>query len=152
MPLDGYGVPNAGAYTREANDLQYRYNTDRATNAYGRFLSQQRGSRSLGDLSRGFNRALPTYRAQFGQRGLAGPGVRSGTMQRAMGNYLGDFARDYGRIQQDATQEAQNYDLQAAQLDAYYNNSLQEMEARKKGEIANAALAIEALRPYLGGI
>jgi hypothetical protein len=152
MALDGYGVPNSGDYTREANDLQYRYNTDRAQNAYGRFLSQQRGARSLGDLTRGFQRQLPTYRAHFGQRGLAGAGINSGTMQRAMGTYLGDYARDYGRVQQDATQEAQNYDLQAAQLDAYYNNSLADLEARKKGDIANAALAIEALRPYLGGI
>jgi hypothetical protein len=151
MALDGYGVPDSGAYAREANDLQYRYNTDRAQNAYGRFLSQQRGSRSLGDMSRNFYRGLPSYKAGFAQRGMAGPGIQSGVMQRSMGNYLGDYARDYGRIQQDATQEAQNYDLQAAQMDAYYNTGLQDIEQRKKSSIANAALAIEALRPYLGG-
>lgn len=152
MPLSGYGVPDAGGYAREANDLQYRYNTDRATNAYGRFLSQQRGRRSLGDLSRNFNRQLPSYRAGLAHRGMIGSGINSGVMQRAMGNYLGDFSRDYGRIQQDATQEAQNYDLQAAQLDAAYNNSVLALEQRKQGSIANAAQAIEALRPYLGGI
>ena len=152
MALAGYGAPDLGGYAQESADLQYRYNTDRAQNAYGRFLSQQRGSRSLGDLSRGFQRALPGYRAQFGQRGLSSGGIQSGTMKRSMGNYLGDYARDYGRIQQDATQEAQNYDLQGAQLDAYYNNSLAAIEQRKQSEIANAALAIEALRPYLGGI
>ena len=151
MALDGYGA-NTSQYTRESNNLQYRYNTERATNAYGRFLSQQRGTRSLGDLSRGFKQQLPTYRAQFNPRGLAGPGIQSGTMQRSMGNYLGGYARDYGRIQQDATREAQNYDLQAAQLDAAYNNSLLDIEQRKKGDIANAARAIEALRPYLGGM
>jgi hypothetical protein len=152
MPLDGYGVADSGGYAREANDLQYRYNTDRAQNAYGRFLSQQRGSRSLGDMQRTFRRQLPQNRASFGQRGLSGGGINSGTMQRSMGQYLGDYARDYGRVQQDATQEAQNYDLQGAQLDAYYNNSLAALEQRKQSEIANAALAIEALRPYLGGI
>lgn len=152
MALDGYGVANSGDYNRQANDLQYRYNTDRAQNAYGRFLSQQRGSRSLGDLSRGFNRQLPGFKAQFGQRGLSGPGITSGVMQRSMGNYLGDYARDYGRIQQDATQEAQNYDLQGSQMDAMYNNSLAALQQRKQSDIANAALAIEALRPYLGGI
>ena len=152
MALSGYGVPDSGAYAQEAADIGYRYNTDRATNAYGRFLSQQRGERSLGDMSRGFNRGLPNYRAQFGQRGLSGPGIRSGSMQRSMGNYLGDYARDYGRVQQDATQEAQNYDLQAAQLDAHYNNSLAALEQRRQNEIANAALAIEAMRPYLGSV
>ena len=62
---------------------------------------------------------------------------------------LGDYSRDYGRVQQDATQEAQNYDLQPAQLDATYNNSLAALEQQKQNEIANAALSIEALRPYL---
>ena len=78
--------------------------------------------------------------------------MSSGVQQRAMSNYLGDYARDYGRVQQDATQEAQNYDLQSAQLDAYYNNSLAALEQSKQNEIANAALGIEALRPYLGGM
>lgn len=139
-------------YNSQQQDLQYRYNTDKATNAYGRFLSQQRGQRSLGDFSQNFSRGLSGYRAGFGQRGLSGPGIRSGSMQRSMGNYLGDYARDYGRIQQDATQEAQNYDLQSAQLDAYLNNGMASLEQQKQNDIANAALAIEALRPYLGSL
>lgn len=152
MALSGYGVPDTGGYAREASDLQYRYNTDRATNAYGRFLSQQRGSRDLGDLSRSFYRDLPNYRAQFGHRGLAGGGINSGVMQRSMGDYLGNYTRNYGRQQQDVTQNLQNYDLQAAQMDAMYNNSVQALQQRKQSDIANAALAIQALRPYLGGV
>lgn len=152
MALSGYGVPDTGGYAREASDLQYRYNTDRATNAYGRFLSQQRGSRNLGDFSRDFNRSLPNYKAGFTHRGLAGGGIQSGVMQRSMGNYLGDFARNYGREQQDITQGLQNYDLQAGQMDAAYNNSVLALQQRKQGDIANAALAIQALRPYLGGV
>jgi hypothetical protein len=150
MPLDTSG--SVSGYGRERNDLQYRYNTDRAMNAYGRFLSQQRGTRDLGDLYRNYQRALPTYRSTFTQRGLAGPGINSGTMQRAMGMYAGDYARDYGRTQQDITQNLQNYDLQAAQLDAAYNNAGLDIEQRKQNNIANAARAITALRPYLGGI
>lgn len=146
------GYSNSGYYSGQQADLQYRYNTDRAANAYGRFLSQQRGERSLGDLRTNFNRALPSYRANLGQRGLMGGGVNSGVARRSMANYLGDYARDYGRIQQDATMEAQNYDLQAAQLDAAYNNGLMALEQQKQDEIANAALAIEALRPLLGSL
>lgn len=152
MPLSGYGVPDTGKYEGAVADLGYRYNTDKATNAYGRFLSQQRGERGLGDMRQTFNRSLPNYKAGFGQRGLSGSGIRSGVQSRAMSNYLGDYARDYGRLQQDATQEAQNYDLSSAQMDAYYNNSLAALEQSKQSEIANAALAIEALRPYLGGL
>lgn len=146
---DGY---NSGYYAQQSADANYRYNTDKANNAYGRFLSQQRGKRTLGDMSQNFNRALPNYKAGFGQRGLSGPGIRSGTMARSMSNFLGDYATDYSRAQQDMTQEAQNYDLQSAQADAYLNNSLASIEQQKQDDIANAALAIEALRPYLGGI
>ena len=110
MPV-GYGTVDTGAYEQEASDLNYRYNTDKATNAYGRFLSQQRGNRTLGGMSRNFSRALPNYKAHFGQRGLSGGGIRSGSMGRAMGNFLGDYSRDYGQAQQDMTQEAQQYDL-----------------------------------------
>ena len=150
MPLTGYGA-NTAQYDTQAADLQYRYNTDRAANAYGRFLSQQRGDRTLGDLSQGFKRGLPTFKSKFGQRGLSGPGVRTGVMQRSMRNYLGDYAQTYGRAQLDAQQEAASYDQSAAQLDAYYNNSLAAIEAGRQQEIANAAAAIEALRPLLGG-
>jgi hypothetical protein len=145
-------IADVAGYNQAASDLQYRYNTDRATNAYGRFLSQQRGSRQLSDLSTGFNRQLPSYRAGLGARGMVGPGINSGVMRRSMANFLGDYARDYGRAQQDTMQEAQNYDLQAAQLDAYFNNSLASIEQQKQADIANAAMAIEALRPYLGSL
>jgi hypothetical protein len=152
MALNGYGTPDQGSYTQQAADIGYRYNTDRANNAYGRFLSQQRGSRSLTDLSNNFNQGLPDYKASFAHRGLQGPGVTSGVMQRSMGNYLGDYTTQYGRLQQDAQQEAQNYDLQGAQMDALYNNSLAALEQQKQQDIANAALAIEAMRPFLGGV
>jgi hypothetical protein len=152
MALSGYGVPDTGAYTQAASDLQYRYNTDRSTNAYGRFLSQQRGNRTLSDYTQGFQRTLPSYKSSFMQRGLGGPGINSGVMRRSMGNFLGDYASQYGRAQQDAQQEAQNYDLQGAQMDAYYNNSLAALEQQKQQDIANAAAAIEALRPFLGGL
>ncbi len=151
MPLTGYGA-NTAQYDQQANDLQYRYNTDRAQNAYGRFLSQQRGERSLGDLKQGFQRGLPGFKSKFGTRGLAGPGVNSGVMQRSMQNYLGDYAQTYGRSQLDAQQEAAQYDQAGAQLDAYYNNNLASIEAAKQQEIANSAQAIEALRAILGGL
>ena len=73
-------------------------------------------------------------------------------MNRSMRNMLGDYATDYSRAQEDALQETQNYDLQSAQMDAYLNNSLAALEQQKQSDISNAALAIEALRPYLGGI
>jgi|SRR6478609_931959 len=142
---------NSAGYAQAASDVQYRYNTDKAQNAYGRFLSQQRGERTLGDMQTNFNRSLPKFGAQWGQRGLAGPGINSGVRQRAYSNYLGDFGRDYTRTQSDIQQDLGNYDLQSAQSDAWLTSSLASIEADRQAEIANQALAIEALRPYLGG-
>lgn len=151
MALDGYGA-NVGQYDAQSSDLQYRYNTDRANNAYGRFLSQQRGSRSLNDISTNFQRGLPGVRSGFAGRGLAGPGVNSGAMRRSIGNYLSDYALTYGRSQQDSQQEAAQYDQGGAQLDSYYQQQLAAIQQQKQTEIANTASAIEALRGILGGL
>ena len=42
--------------------------------------------------------------------------------------------------------------MASAGMDAQYNNSLAALEQDKQNEIASTALAIQALRPYLGGI
>lgn len=73
-------------------------------------------------------------------------------MQRSMGNYLGDFSRDYSAAQGELTGELQGYDLAQANLQAWLNNSLADIDTRKQNEIANAALAIEALKPQLGSL
>jgi hypothetical protein len=143
---------NAGDYERRKSGIEYDYGNQIATNAYGRFLGQQRGQRQLGDMSTQFGRQYPTYRAQFGQRGLAGPGVRSGIQRQAMTNYLGDYAQQYGRAQQDLTQEGQQFDLNEQRLGAFRQQSLADLEAQKAAQIANDAQALEYLRQLVGGI
>jgi len=143
---------DAGGYERQKNQVEYDYGNNVATNAYGRFLGQQRGSRNLTDMSTNFGRAIPKYKAQFGQRGIAGPGVHSGVQQQAMTNYLGDYAQQYGRAQQDMTQEAQQYDLKEQQYGAFRQQSLADIEAQKAQSIANDAQALEYLRQLVGGI
>jgi hypothetical protein len=103
-------------------------------------------------MSTALGRSYPSYRAQFGQRGLAGPGVQSGVQHRAMTNYLGDYARDYGRAQQDMTQDTQQFDLNEQRLGAFRQQSLADIEAQKAQQIANDAQALEYLRQLVGGI
>lgn len=146
---DGY---NSGYYASQSSDAQYRANTDLANNAYGRLLSQQRGSRNLGGLQRNFNRQLPSYKSSFAQRGMAGPGIESGTMQRSMANYMGDYARDYGQMSEDNQNELMGFDRNAAGIQAGLTQQLGSIEQNKQNDIANAALMLEQLRPYLGGL
>ena len=141
-----------GDYERSKNDANYRYGTESATNAYGRFISQQRGSRNLGDMSRNFGRQMPQYKSQFGQRGLSGGGVQSGVMQNSMNNFVGDYARGYGRQQQDTTQQLQQYDLNQDNLTSWYQQELGNIEGQKARDIATDASQIEALREQVGGL
>jgi hypothetical protein len=143
---------NAGDYERQKTNIEYDYGNNVATNAYGRFLGQQRGSRNLSDMSSTFGRQMPKYKAQFGQRGMSGPGVSSGVQHQAMSNYIGDYAQQYGRAQQDMTQEAQQYDLKEQQYGAFRQQSLNDLEAQKANQIANDAKALEYLRNLVGGI
>jgi hypothetical protein len=143
---------DAGAYERQKRDVEYDYGNQSATNAYGRFLSQQRGQRGLGDMTRGFEQSYAPYKAQFGQRGLAGGGIQSGVQQQAMSNYVGDYARNYGYGQQDLTQQLQQYDMNQNNLDAFRQQSLGDIEAQKAQAIANDAQAIEYLRQLVGGL
>lgn len=141
-----------GSYERQKNDVEYKYSNDAATNAYSRFLSQQRGQRSLGDMSREFGQQMPKFKARFGQRGLSGPGIRSGVMQNSMNNYIGNYTRDYGRMQQDNTQQLQQYDLAQNQSNAWRQQTLADLEAAKAQQIAAEAQNLEYLRQMVGGL
>jgi len=151
MTTTNYSGLGGGQYEAARRGVENQYTQNSTQNAYGRFLSQQRGQRSLGDMQQGFQRSYPGYTAQFGQRGLSGGGVNSGAMQQSMGNYIGDYYRDYGRAQQDLTQELQQFDLGQSQLDAWRQNELMNIEQQKANDIANTANILQMLQQYLGG-
>lgn len=149
---DGYNIPDYGGYERATGDINYKYSTDAATNAYGRFVSQQRGERNLGDMQQAYGRAYPGYKAQFGQRGLGVGGINSGAMQQSMNRFVGDYAQQYQRAQQDMTQEGQQYDLQQRNLDEWRQQALADVETRKANDIANAALNLQYWQKVMGGL
>jgi len=94
-----------------------------ATNAYARFLAQQRGSRERTDLftnvrqgrntlntdigryqqdrTRSYQQGYDPYAAQYGARGLVGGGVTSGVQRSGMQDYNQDYRRDTNRAQFD---------------------------------------------------
>jgi hypothetical protein len=145
-------APDYGGYERQRGNVEYKYSTDSATNAYGRFLGQQRYERQNADASRAYGRAYPGYKASFGQRGLSQGGINSGAMRRSMGNYVGDYQRQYQQGAQDQTLANQNYDMQQANLDQWRQQSLQGIESDKANEIAFAAQNLQQLRDLLGSL
>lgn len=145
-------APNYGGYERQRGDVEYKYTTDSTTNAYGRFLGQQRYERQTADANRAYGRAYPGYKANFGQRGLSGGGVKSGAMRHSMNNFVGDYQREYQRAAQDQTLANQQFDLNQANLDQYRQQALQGIETDKANEIAMAAQNLQQLRDLLGSL
>jgi len=139
-------------YEGARRDLDYQYGTDSASNAYGRFVSQQRGNRGLADTTRGYQRGMPSLQSNFGRRGLGGGGISSGVQQGALNRYIGDYQRDWGRQQQDMAQQQQQFDVSDQMRDQWYTNSIADLELQRQRDISAAASNIDALRQYLGGL
>lgn len=137
-------------YEAQRRSINNNYTQQSATNAYSRFLSQQRGERTIGDYTRDFKRNLPGVTAQYGKRGLAGGGVQSGVYQNAMRNYVGDYQNQYNRYQADMTNETNQFDLNQANLQAQRDQAIADMEVEKARAIAQAAQYLDALRQ--GGV
>ena len=142
---------DSGYYESQRRGVEQGYAANMASNAFARTLSQQRGSRDLSMLTQGFKRQTPTFTSSFAQRGF-GPGMRSGTMQQSMQNYLGDYQQQYNTAQLDLTDQLRQYDLQAAQYGAQRTNSIADLEMAKARDVMFAAQNIEALRAMLGGL
>jgi hypothetical protein len=146
------GSYDQGYYEAGRRGIEDTYAAGMAQNAFSRTLGQTRGNRGLDMMRSSFQRQLPTFTSQFGQRGFGGGGVKSGVMQRSMSNYLGDFTRDYGNAQNDLTDQMRQYDVSGAQLGAQRTSSLGDLELNRSREIAFAAQNIEALKGMLGGL
>jgi len=141
---------DTSVYTRQAQGIQNDYAAKSATNAYSRFLSQQRGDRGITDYQRDFNRSLPKVTAQYGKRNLAGAGVTSGVYGKAMQTYVGDYQQNLNRQLADQQTDLRSYDLTEAQLSTARDRALSDMETDKAKEIAMAASYLSALKPQFG--
>jgi hypothetical protein len=138
-------------YESQRRNIGNRFGAEQAANQFSRTLAQQRVSKDIGNATRGFQQGFPSFQASFGQRGLTGPGVQSGTHERALQQYLGEHTRGIADLQLQGAQQQQQFDLNSAQLQAYRDQALAELEMQKQSEIANTASALMALRPYMGG-
>lgn len=141
---------DTSVYEAQRRGINEDYAAKSATNAYSRFLSQQRGDRAISDYTQGFQRAAPNLTAQYGRKGLTGGGVRSGVYGKAMRNYVGDYQQNLSRQYADQATGQRQYDLTEAQLSSARDKALSDMETDKAKEIANAASYLSALKPQFG--
>ena len=137
------------AYERRRSGINNQTTQNLATNAYSRFVSQQRSNRGIADSTRDFKRQFPRFSATFGKRGLAGGGLQSGLQQRALRNYVGDYNQNQERAYADQEYALRNYDLNAANYEAERQRALADLEAERAQALALTAQQLTALKPFL---
>lgn len=144
-------TPDLTPFAKQEQAARQQFARHSVSNQFNKNKAATYGQRSLDDYTRGFDRSMPSFTAGFGQRGLSGGGIKSGVMQRAMQQRVGDYTRQYGRMQEDVYDQQQGYAQQGQQYQADLNVALANIEAQKAATIAGTAQHLTALRPYYGG-
>lgn len=137
---------------RQQSDAAFNYGMNTAQNAYDKSFFKRRGKRQMNDFSEGFGRQVPSFTAQQTQRGLGGGGIQSGVMQRAMRDFVGDYTRDLGRMQEDYNRGLTQFDVQQGLFDDRYRATLDDLELQKALSIASTADGLMQLKKLYGGL
>lgn len=117
-------------------------------NRQAAFLGQQRGQRSLKELTRQLTEGFAPKMAEYGARGLAGPKVASGIQRKGLERYAADWQQKIGE-QTQALQDAANQavlDEAAAQADL--EDYINQLRLQKQQSIINAATALRQYASY----
>ena len=138
-------------FTQRQRAAGSQYGSKTAQNAYARFLSQQRGSRKKFDLQQQYEKQAPKVVGGYTQRGVAGPGVRSGIFQKGMNEFAGQNLNDINDLNTQLASEMDQFGLTDKQNFADYQDQLAAIEAEKQQQIANTAATLQAFKPFLGG-
>lgn len=139
-------------YEAGRRNINDDYAAKRVASDFGRFTSQRRGSRQLGDYRQNFRNSHQGFMGSHARRGTTmGGQVSSGAFGQALNRRAADFTRDTGRMQQDMDFENQRYDQENAQIDNWRRQAIQDLEYQKQREIALTALGIQGIRPLIGG-
>jgi len=115
-------------------------------NAYSRFLSQQRGSRSLVDLDRGMTRGLQGLGAGYAQRGLGQSGIR----EQGTSDYATNWMNQKDTITQGIAGTMRQADLGDSAANAQYDSTDADLEAEKNAAIQSTAAQLSSFMPFLG--
>lgn len=137
-------------YEAQRRAYGQQYGATQARSAYARFLAQQRGTRQIADLQRGFERQAPDVVSGFVRRGMAAPNISSGVFQKGLQDFARKQYQDVFNAQQDLADQLQGFDIEERQAAADYQSQLADLEMKKQREIAQAAATLNSFKPFLG--
>ena len=136
-------------YQKQKDARKAQYGAATARNAYSRFLGQTRGTRNLADMQKAQEKQTPAFVSSFRQRGIAGPGVRSGIFTKGLQDYANQQFTDMSRAQQDLNNQMYGFDLTDRQTFADYESGNADLEAEKQREIAQVAATLNSFKPFM---
>lgn len=134
------------AYT-EQGALRKRLNQSLA-NQQAAFLGQQRGSRRISDVQRQYMEGYQPLLAGYGQRGLAGAGIKSGIMRGGLSKYAENMQRDLGAETQNMQDELNQIAMTEASQQADLEDYLTALRLQKQQDILASATALRSLGAY----
>ena len=137
---------NPALFEQQRRGLMDNYASNNAMQAYANFISNQRASRGLQDLTESFQKQQQPLVSSFGRRGLQGPNVRSGAFKRAMIDFGKNQTRQTADYQRSQDEQNQQFALQQRQQTSQYENDLKNLEADKNSQIEQDALALMQMR------
>jgi hypothetical protein len=137
---------NPALFEQQRRGLMDNYASNNAMQAYANFISNQRASRGLQDLTESFQKQQQPLVSSFGRRGLQGPNVRSGAFKRAMIDFGKNQTRQTADYQRSQDEQNQQFALGQRQQTSQYENDLKNLEADKNSQIEQDALALMQMR------
>ena len=135
----------SSAYNQSVRSVNDDFAAKRTANTFSRALSARQGARKLTDFQTGFRRQVPQFQANYANRGLG----QSGIYQRALRNFTGDYAQDFSRMQEDNAAQGYQFDINDRTMVAERDRVLADLELQKAQRIAQTAMNINALKPYM---
>ncbi len=130
------------AYESAKTRAKQKRDSDLATNAYARFVSQQRFGRTRDDMSKAYGQERTRTPNKYAASGT----LNSGMYQQALQDYAYRRSQDASRLLADETQQLGEYDRQATGISTGYESALAEIEAQRQAQIAAIAAALQAAR------
>lgn len=107
-------------YDRGVADLTLNKGVEDSTQAFGRFLGQQRYRRGLTDNANTFQRGFPKIGGGYNQRGLFNSGIRQGGQRQA----AQDYSTATERLNTDEAAEAGQFQMGQGFRDAAFQARL----------------------------
>lgn len=144
--MSNYDFATAAGKRRNATS---QYGASAASSAYSRFLSQQRGTRQVKDMTEAQNKYVPQMANSYSQRRLAGPGINSGIYRQALTDYATKQNQLFGEQQAAYNAEQSQFDITDAGLLTDYKNQMNDIEDEYKTGQTNTAATLAQFKKYL---